>query len=131
MPGRIFSNVFLSQPSPGPLTAKRHSREARERIDGEIKKKWKDRKEDAGEEEDEKEERKVGGEEEGCPPSPPFFATGNHPGANPSKQGPMRLETQIQQNVRCSHETSKWSNLTSEGLQMLEELREQKVPAGC
>lgn len=79
--------------------------------------------------------REGGGEEEGCPPSPPlyryFFATENHPGANPSEQGPLRLETQIQQNVRCSHETSKWANLTSEGLQMLEEPREQKAPAGC
>lgn len=80
---------------------------------------------------------KKGGGEEGCPPPPPpplpipAFATENHPGANPSEQGPLRLETQIQQNVRCSHETSKWANLTSEGLQMLEEPREQKVPAGC
>lgn len=61
----------------------------------------------------------------------PAFATENHPGANPSEQRPLRLETQIQQNVRCSHQTSKWANLTSEDLQMLEEPREQKVPAGC
>lgn len=47
---------------------------------------------------------------------------------NSSKQG-LCFQTQIQQNVGCCRETSKWAILTSEGLQMLEELREQKVPA--
>lgn len=49
---------------------------------------------------------------------------------NFSKQG-LCFQTQIQQNVRCCHETSKWAILTSDGLQMQEEQREQKVPAGC
>lgn len=49
---------------------------------------------------------------------------------NSSEQG-LCFQTQIQQNVGCCHETSKWANLTSEGLQLLEESREQKVPAGC
>lgn len=49
---------------------------------------------------------------------------------NSSERG-LCFETQIQQNAGCCHETSEWAILTSEGLQMLEELREQKVPAGC
>lgn len=49
---------------------------------------------------------------------------------NSSEQG-LCFQTQIQQNAGCCHETSKWAILTSEGLQMLDELREQKVPSGC
>lgn len=40
---------------------------------------------------------------------------------NSSKQG-LCFQTQIQLNAECCHETSKWAILTSEGLQMLEEL---------
>lgn len=40
---------------------------------------------------------------------------------NSSKRG-LCFQTQIQQNAGCCHETSKWAILTSEGLQMLEEL---------
>lgn len=40
---------------------------------------------------------------------------------NSSKRG-LCFQTQIQQNTGCCHETSKWAILTSEGLQMLEEL---------
>lgn len=42
---------------------------------------------------------------------------------NSSKQG-LCFQTQIQQNAGYCHETSKWAILTSEGLQMLEELSE-------
>lgn len=41
------------------------------------------------------------------------------------------FQTQIQQNTKRCRETSGWANLTSEGLQRLEESREQKVSAGC
>lgn len=56
------------------------------------------------------------GEEPSLPHQIPTSAEGNS-----SKRG-LCFQTQIQQNAGCCHETSKWAILTSEGLQMLEEL---------
>lgn len=40
----------------------------------------------------------------------------------PPSRAPPVFKTQMQQNAGRCHETSKWAILTSEGLQMLEEL---------
>lgn len=73
-----------------------------------------------GEEGDWRREGWSGGEDIGTIPSSPHPMPVSAEG-NSSKQG-LCFQTQIQQNTAYCHETSKWAILTSEGLQMLEEL---------
>lgn len=80
------------------------------RFDGEIK-----REEGQQEEHGDRGKKKT---ETLLPHSTPTSSEGNS-----SKQG-LCFQTQIQQNAGCCHETSKWAILTSEDLQMLEELSE-------
>lgn len=89
----------------------------RGRFDGEIKKKGRTarRKGRSG-----WEALGGGGEDIGTIPSSPHLMPVSAEG-NSSKQG-LCFQTQIQQNTAYCHETSKWAILTSEGLQMLEEL---------
>lgn len=117
LPRRIFSNVFFSQPFPMLLSGKCHSQKP-----GKIW--WWDQKE----RKDSKESWENGGKRRNdtlLPYQTPTSTEGN------SSERSLFFQTQIQQNAGCFHETSKWVILTSEGLQMLEELKEQKVPAGC
>lgn len=62
-------------------------------------------------------------EQERCPPPSPVSDTNGSAEGNSSKQG-LCFQTQRQQNAERCPETSKWAILTSEGLQMLEELSE-------
>lgn len=120
--GRIFSNVFFSLLVPKLLSGKRHSEKP-----GKIW--WRDQKEREGQwggtRRSEGKGCWGGGklEQERYPPPSPVSDTNGSAEGNSSKQG-LCFQTQRQQNTERCPETSKWAILTSEGLQMLEELSE-------